>query len=66
MLLRTDLFRCDSLEELFIIQDRIDKRLFYWEDKHDEFSHNTELTFGKSNFTLKIEIYEEQQYPNYN
>jgi len=66
MLLRTDLFRCADLEELLRIQNRMNRRLSYWEARHDGYSHTSEIALGKSNFTLKIEVYEEQQYPDYN
>ena len=57
--LRTDKFNGD-IEELFKIQDRLDKHLTYWEDRHNEYFHKSYLVSEEPGFSLIIEVYEKQ------
>ncbi len=65
MLKRTDIFTLTNIEKILAMQDSLDLNLKYWEGKHREYSHSTEITFGEGDYTLTVKIYEEQQYPTY-
>lgn len=58
MLRKTNIFRA-NIEELFEIQDRLERHLNRWESRHPEYSHNSTLVSGKEGFSLKVEVYEE-------
>lgn len=66
MLKRTDIFTRHNLEKLLAMQDSLDLNLKYWEGKHREYSHSSEIAFGEGEYTLTVKIYEEQQHPTYN
>jgi len=66
MLKRTDEIVSESIEKILAIQNSLDLNLRHWEGKHREYSHSSEIAFGKDNYTLTVKIYAEQQYPTYN
>lgn len=66
MLKRTDIITFTNIEKLLAMQDSLDLNLKYWEGRHGEYSHSSEIAFGEGNYVLTVKIYEEQQHPAYN
>lgn len=61
-----EIFNFEDIDLLFEAMERIENRLSHFEYRHEQFSHSFDIVFGKTDFILKVSVYEKRKYKENN